>query len=306
MPTERERDAGLLLTAILAIAASAVLVRWADAPAIALAFWRTLGGAVVLAPSARRSRTLDTRNGGRLDRTTTLAVVGAGAALAVHFATWLASLELTSVAASVTLVSTTPLFVALAAWAFGRQRPARRDLAVIGATLVGVAAIAGGDIGASGDQLVGDGLALVGAAAMGGYLLLGERARVRLGTASYSAGAYAVAAACLLPVAVVTDTSLWGYDGSTWAVIAATIVGPQLLGHTVLNRLLDRLGSLTISLALLAEPVGASLLGWLFLGEVPPVGAWIGAPIVVAALAAHLIGAAPDAQSTSRRRASSR
>lgn len=300
MSTPDRRSMGLLGVAIMAIASSAVLVRWAEAPAISLAFWRTLGGAVVLSTRRRATATSPVRT----SKTAALAVVGAGLALAVHFSSWLASLEMTSVAASVTLVSTAPIAVALLDWASGGARPSRRSWLVIGLTLLGVAIIAGGDIGASGDELAGDALALLGAAAMAIYLVLGGRARAELSTIDYGARAYAVAAAALLPTALITGTPLWGFDGQTWLVIAAMIVGPQLAGHTVLNLLLERLGSLTVSLALLAEPIGASLLTWLLLAEAPPAAAWVGAPLVLFGLGLHLMWASPQ-DSTSRRAASS-
>lgn len=298
-PPDR-RSAALLVVAIMAIASSAVLVRWAEAPAIALAFWRTLGGAVLLAPGARRDRT---KPRSPSIRTTTVAIVGAGIALAVHFSAWLASLEMTSVAASVTLVSTAPIVVALLQWAMGGPAPTQRSWFVLGLALVGVAVITGGDIGTSGEELAGDALALVGAVAMAVYLVLGNRARAEWSTAAYGARAYAVAAAALLPTAIVTGTPLWGYDTQTWLVIAAMILGPQLAGHTVLNLLLERLGSLTVSLSLLAEPIGASVLTWLLLGEVPPTATWIGTPIVLTGLALHLRWA--SAQSSTNRRAAS-
>ncbi|MEZ5375664.1 MAG: DMT family transporter [Acidimicrobiales bacterium] len=294
------RSLALLGVAIMAIASSAVLVRWAEAPAIALAFWRTLGGSLVL---ATRRRPADTRP--RPSRATTLAIVGAGLALAVHFSSWLASLEMTSVAASVTLVSTAPIGVALLQWGAGGDRPDRRNWLVIAVTLLGVAVIAGGDIGTSSDELAGDALALLGAVAMAVYLVLGGRARTELSTTDYGARAYAVAAAALLPTALVTRTPLWGYDAQTWLVIAAMILGPQLAGHTVLNLLLEQLGSLTVSLALLAEPIGASVLTWLLFAETPPLAAWIGAPIVLTGLALHLLWASGQDVTTSRRAASS-
>ncbi len=285
MTTPNARSIGLLLVAIMAIASSAVLVRWAEAPAIALAFWRTLGGAVILAPRALAAR----NDRPKPLRSTELAILGAGVALALHFSTWLASLEMTSVAASVTLVSTAPIFVALIQWCFGGSRPTNRSWLVIGVTLLGIAIIAGGDIEiAASDELLGNGLALVGAAAMAVYLVLGGRVRSELSTAEYGATAYAAAAVALLPAALLTGTPLWGYDTQTWLIIGAMILGPQLAGHTVLNLLLERLGSLTVSLALLAEPIGASALTWLLLSEAPPLVAWIGSPVVLLGLALHL------------------
>jgi drug/metabolite transporter (DMT)-like permease len=296
----------LLGVAILAIASSAVLVRWADAPAIALAFWRTLGGAVLLGPAARRSRRMRAPQlDGERPPSTAAAIVVAGLALAVHFSTWLASLEMTSVAASVTIVSSAPIFVALIGTAAGTLRLRPKNWAIIGVALGGVAIITGGDLGSGGDHLRGDLLALIGAIAMAVYLVFGDRARATLDTSTYAARAYGVAAIGLVPAAVVTETPLWGFDRRTWLVIGAMVLGPQLCGHTVLNLLLRRLGSLTVALALLAEPFGASVLTWLIFAEVPPAGAWIGGPIVVAALALHLVTTTGRDQSRSRLAANS-
>ncbi len=226
-------------------------------------------------------------------------VLGAGGALGAHFATWLASLEMTSVAASVTLVSTTPVFVALFNWALGHGRPSKQTTLVIVCALAGTIVIAVGDATSStpasaasadaGEALIGDGLALLGAMAMAVYLMLGTRARARLPTDVYATLTYGVAAAVLFPVALATGTQLWGYDGKSWLAIGAMVLGPQLAGHTVLNYLVDRLGALTLSLVVLTEPVGAATLTWLIFGDVPPWTAWLGAVVVIAALATHVV-----------------
>ena len=271
----------LLVVAITAVSSSAVLVRWADASPVALAFWRTAGGAIILvAPSLR--------SGHRPARSQWPLLIVAGVALGVHFATWLASLELTSVAASVTLVSTAPLIIAVYLLATGRA-PTRPTWIAIGLALAGVAVITAGDIGAGGDELAGDGLALLGAMAVAVYLLAGHQLRATMATSTYASRAYGVAALSLVPVIVVFDISLLGYDKSTWLAIGAMIVGPQLAGHTMLNLLLKQLGSVSVSLALLIEPLGASLLVWLLLGELPPVAAVLGAPLVLSGVVLHVI-----------------
>ncbi|MGI9596326.1 MAG: DMT family transporter [Acidimicrobiales bacterium] len=291
----------VLALAVLAISSSAVLVQWADASPVALAFWRTLGGAVILAPSARRSAI-------KPSRAQWQAIAVAGVALSIHFASWLASLELTSVAASVTLVSTTPILIAAYLALTGRN-PGRATWLAVGLAVVGVVVITGGDVGASttgsdGDDtaLLGDGLALVGAATMACYLLIGDRLRSthpvaggarpdRLGessplsTSGYASRTYGVAAAATFVIAVIADIDLFGFDTKTWLAIGAMIAGPQLAGHTALNYLVGRLGSVTISLALLVEPLGASVLVWLFFGDVPPMAAVLGAPLVMGAIA---------------------
>ena len=272
-----------VVVAIVAVSSSAVLVRWAEAPSEALAFWRTAGGALILAPAARRSRA-------GLSGRQWLAVIVAGLALALHFSTWLASLELTSVAASVTLVTTAPLMIAVGAAAAGR-RPHRSTWVAIAVAILGVAIITFGGSEAGGgasDPTLGNVLALIGAAAMAVYLVAGDQVRATVPTAAYAARAYGVAALVLAGYAVVTDLGLWGYDRTTWLAIAAMIVGPQLAGHTLLNLLLERLGSVTVSTLLLAEPVGAGLLVWLLFGDVPPLAAWIGGPLVVSAVALQL------------------
>lgn len=317
--SSRWSSLALVGVAVLAISSSAVLVRWADAPAEALAFWRTLGGALILGgallgrvmvlalgrrrsdvpadrwpdrPPARRPRPAD-RWG----------IVVAGLALAVHFSTWLASLELTSVAASVTLVTTAPLMIALGSAVTGRRPPARTWLAIVVA-IVGAAIITLGGASAGGPgsgSTVGTGppspttgnvLALVGAAAMAVYLVAGDRVRANLTTTAYASRAYGVAAGALVVYCLVAGIPLAGYDDQTWLAIAAMVLGPQLAGHTVLNLLLQRLGSVTVSTVLLVEPVGAGLLAWLLFGEVPPLAAWIGAPLVIGAVAVQVRGPA--------------
>lgn len=270
---------------MLAVSSSAVLVRWARADPLALSFWRTAGGALVVAGAARRS---PVRPQGRQ----WWWLAAAGLALGLHFATWLASLNQTSVAASVTLVSAAPVFIAGWLWATGRP-PTRRTWLSIFLALAGVATIVAGDAGGSlvhPGAMGGDGLALAGAVMMAVYLTIGDQLRVSLPTAVYSGWTYAFAAASLAPVALVAGVPLVGFDTRTWLVIAAIIAGPQLAGHTLLNLLLRELGSVAVALALLVEPFGASLLVWLFLGEVPPLAAVIGAPLVVVGLALQLGG----------------
>lgn len=275
------------MVAVVAISSSAVLVRWADAPAESLAFWRTAGGALILLPAARRATVGPSRS-------QWWGIVVAGVALAIHFSTWLASLELTSVAASVTLVTTAPLLIAIG-WAVAGHRPPARTWLAIGAALAGVAIITLGDAagspstsGPGSSPLLGDGLALVGAGAMAVYLVAGDRVRAGLSTAAYASRAYGVAALGLAAYAAARGIDLVGYDRRTWLAIGAMMVGPQLAGHTVLNLLLERFGSVTVSTLLLAEPVGAAVLVWLLFGEVPPATAWIGAPLIVGAVAAQL------------------
>lgn len=274
---------GLLLgVAVCSIASSAVLVKYAAASSVALAFWRCLGGSLILAPAGLGSRSVRASLRGH-----TGLILVAGTALGVHFSTWLASLERTSTAASVTLVSTAPVFVVIGNWLIGR-RPGHRLISAVLIATAGAVVLGLGDLLEDRGSLDGDALALIGAMAMAVYLVTGSHLRTRLGTAGYAAPVYLVAALTMVPVAAIGDRALTGFDRTTWLAIGGMIVGPQLGGHTVLNLLLGRLDSVLVSLTLLSEPVAASALTWLFFDEVPPAWTWFGTPLVIAGLAAAI------------------
>jgi drug/metabolite transporter (DMT)-like permease len=267
---------------IAAISTSPILVRVAALPALALAFWRCFAGAALLAPFAWRAH----RWAGALPRAEAARLLAAGMFLAVHFALWNASLALTSVAASTTLVSCSPLFVGLGGRLLG-EAPGRRAWLGIALAVAGAAAIGLGDATPSGPAggsraLLGDALAFAGSAAMAGYLLLGRAARRRLPVSTYAASVYGVAAAVLLPACLLTGAALGGYRGGSWLALAAVVAGPQLLGHTVFNGLLARVSATVVAVAILAEPVGATALAWLLLHELPAAAFWLGAPLVLA------------------------
>jgi drug/metabolite transporter (DMT)-like permease len=263
---------------VLAISTSPILIRVAAMPALAMAFWRCLVGAVVLAPFASR------RTGTALDRADLGRLAAAGVFLAVHFALWNASLGLTTVAAATTLVSSAPLFVGLGSIALG-EAPSTRAWAGIGLATAGAVVIGVGDAtGLGGDTraLLGDVLAFAGALAMAAYLLLGRVARQRLPISTYAASVYAVAAAALLPACLLTGSSLGGYQAASWLALAGVVIGPQLLGHTVFNGLLASVSASVVAVVMLLEPVIATVLAWWLFGELPGVSLWAGAPMVLA------------------------
>ena len=281
-----------MVVGVVAISTSPILIRMAAVPALALAFWRCLAGAAVLAPFARRGRAGGLARGD-------LALLGtAGVFLAAHFALWNASLALTSVGAATTLVSCTPLFVGIGARFLG-EAPGRRTwagiaLATVGAVVIGVSdALAGPVAGAQAtgtSGLLGDVLAFAGAAAVAVYLLIGRVMRQRLPVSTYAASVYGTAAAVLLPACLLTGSSLGGYAAGSWLAVAGVVIGPQLLGHTVFNSLLTSVSATVVSVVLLIEPVGATALAWLLFHELPAVGFWVGAPLVLAGSWLAIIG----------------
>jgi len=259
-------DAGWLALAVAAVSTSAPLVREAAGPALAIAFWRNglaSAGLVPAALASRRERALGAREW--------LLAVGAGLLLGAHFAAWISSLSSTTVAASVALVATQPVWAALIGRVTG-ERLGRRAWAGIGLALLGVMAMTGVDVTASGRALRGDLLALLGGVLAACYVSVGAVARRRLTTTDYTAVCYSVAAAALLVAALAAGQPLTGFSTRGWLCVAAITVGPQLLGHSVFNRLLETVGPTIVSVSILGEIVGAALLAAWWFGERPPAG----------------------------------
>jgi drug/metabolite transporter (DMT)-like permease len=218
----------------------------------------------------------------------------AGGLLAVHFWSWNVSLRYTSVAASVVLVSLQPVIVLpLATWWLGEMAGPRQRrgvaLAVIGAMVVAVGDGVDGLIGgvSSARALAGDALALVGAIAGAGYYLIGRRVRAVLSLWPYVGIVYVACLIVLLVAARASHTALWPVLPRELAIYAALALGPMLLGHTVLNWALGHAPAYLVNVAVLGEPVGATLLAWMIpaIGERPPVTALLGGGVVLSGLA---------------------
>lgn len=256
----------LLAGAIVAVSWSAPLVRLADgAPPLAIAFWRTAIASLVLAPPVLLRRRAEMRS---LDRKDVAAMLLAGGMLAAHFATWIASISLTTVASSALLVSTTPVFVAIAGYLFA-ERAGRWGWIGIAIAMVGAALVASADLDRLETSGRGNLLALLGAIAGAGYLTVGRRIRIRRSVLTYAFLVYFSCAAVLLAAALLTRTVLVGFSLETWLVILAIAAGPQLFAHTSLNYLLEKLEATKITVAILAEPLGATLIAFVLFDELP-------------------------------------
>lgn len=257
-------DLILLGVAVLAVSTSGPLIRHAAAPALAIAFWRNALALPALAVPAVRAR----RPGRRERRLIALS----GLLLAAHFATWVPSLSYTSVASSVALVATQPVWAALIARARGEH--VHREVWIgIGIALAGVLVLSGVDLSISPRALFGDLLAMVGGALAAAYVSVGSEVRRSVGTAVYTTGCYGVAAIPLLAMCLLSGRPLTGYSTATWVAILALVIGPQLLGHTLVNTVLRSITATTVSVAILFEVVGATVLAALWFDETPPLAA---------------------------------
>lgn len=273
-----------LAIAILAVSTASIFIRFAqrEAPSLVIAALRLTFASLVLAPVATTSYRRELKAVLRGDL---LLGLLSGAFLAVHFATWITSLEFTSVASSVVLVSTGPLWVALLTPLFLNENLSR--YVVIGLSL----ALAGGTIIGLGDacslttsiqcppfaefirgkSFYGNFLALAGAWAVAFYMIIGRKLRARLSLIPYIFIVYGMAAIVLLAVMFITGKALVGYSPATylWIVLLALI--PQLVGHSTYNWALRYLPAAMVSITTLGEPVGSAILAYFILSERPTI-----------------------------------
>jgi len=216
--------------------------------------------------------------------------MAAGVALGVHFATWIASLSLTSVAASVLLVNTTPLFTLFFSRAFLGETVAPAVLGATGLALGGAGLIAAGDWAQGTNSLSGDLLALVGAMTLSLYHVIGRGLRGALPLDAYVLGVWSVAAATLALLCLAARVRLTGYPPRTFGLFLALAVIPTLVGHGLVNRSLRRLPAPVVGLFLLGEPVAATALAYVLLRETPGTWTLAGGAVVLAALAFLTLG----------------
>ena len=287
-----------VLLAVCAASTASIFIRYAQAyaPSLSIAAWRMVIATAVLVPLALARHRADLAALSRRD----LAVIGlSGALLALHFATWITSLAFTSVASSVVLVSIAPLFVALLSPILLHERISRPAALGIGLAFLGTLVIAANDVctlptgGMScpapgdlfgGDAVRGDLLALAGAAAIAGYMMIGRRLRERLELIPYITLSYGSAAVVLLLIVLVARQPLTGFPAPAygWFLLLALI--PQLVAHSTYNWALKYLPAALVSISLLGEPLGSTALALLLLGETPSGLKLAGAALILAGI----------------------
>ena len=275
----------VLFIGILAVSSASILVLLARAegvPAVSIAALRLTLASLALAPFVW------TRARGeyvKLSRRDLALGILSGIFLALHFASWISSLDYTSVMSSVVFVSTNPLFVGIASVLLLRESIKRGT--VIGILIAGIggALIGLSDLGSAGaDSLLGDGLALFGAVTVSGYLIIGRRLRKRLSLLAYIGLVYSTAAIVLLAMALAMGANLFGFTPMGYLLIVLLAVGPQLIGHTSYNWALKYVSATFVTVTLLAEPIGATVLAIPILSQVPSPIKLIGGALILAGI----------------------
>ncbi len=270
-----------LAAAVVAVSFAAIFFRKAAPthPVICAGIRLAIAG-IILMPFTIRAFV-----GGKMDVRFWRLAVFAGFAYAVHFGSWVASLFMTSIAVSVTLVTTTPLLLALIAAAKGKNKPSLKIWLCLALAFVGLALIGHQDLGGGRSALAGDVLAVIGAAAMAAYLSLGKALGDDLDALAFSGVATLVGAASLFITAYIFGIRITPVHAHSLFYLAMAAVIPQLIGHNLLTWSLKHTIPVVVGIAILGEPVGATILGWLWLGE--KVG-----PVVIAGCVATLFAVA--------------
>ncbi|NDH14563.1 MAG: DMT family transporter [Actinobacteria bacterium] len=273
-------DVVRLGVAVVFISLSGPMIAATAAPVLAIAFWRCLIGSGITGVwvIARRWSSL-----GALTRREIRLTVIAGVFLGLHFATWIPSLTLTTIAASTALVATQPIWAALIARATG-VRISSRVWIGIAIAFSGVIVLTGVDLSVDPAHLWGDALALVGAVFSAAYVSVAERVRKTVDTSTMTFVLYAVSALTILPLVFIFGQQLVGFDAQAWALILAVTLGAQLLGHSMMTRVLSSTSATVVSLAILFEMPGATLVAAIWLGQVPPLALLPAAALILAGL----------------------
>ncbi|MEL0126175.1 MAG: DMT family transporter [Actinomycetota bacterium] len=273
-------DVVRLGVAVVFISLSGPMIAATAAPVLAIAFWRCLIGSGITGVWVilRRWSSL-----GALTRREIRLTVIAGVFLGLHFATWIPSLTLTTIAASTALVATQPIWAALIARATG-VRISSRVWIGIAIAFSGVIVLTGVDLSVDPAHLWGDALALVGAVFSAAYVSVAERVRKTVDTSTMTFVLYAVSALTILPLVFVFGQQLVGFDAQAWALILAVTLGAQLLGHSMMTRVLSSTSATVVSLAILFEMPGATLVAAIWLGQVPPLALLPAAALILVGL----------------------
>jgi drug/metabolite transporter (DMT)-like permease len=247
---------------IIAISTASIFIKLCDAPALIIATYRMVLASLILMPFAYCQRTWR-----GWERNEWGWLLFSGLFLSLHFAFWIASLKYTSVASSVVLVSTHPIFVGVGGWLLLKERIGLNLIFGIALSVLGSGLISYGDLSLSKEAWIGDGFALLGAITASGYLLVGRKMRKDRNLISYIFPVYSTAGLILILLALIFQKPFFGFSISTYSYLFLLALVPQLIGHTTFNWALKYLRASMVAIISLGEPIGSTMLAYLILGE---------------------------------------
>ena len=281
----RRTDFMALVFAVVAVSLSGPMIAATDAPSLAIAFWRNAIASVVMLPFLIRSWPLLRST----QRSHWFAMMLAGVLLGLHFAFWIPSLRYTSIAASTALVATQVVWAALLAYIAGHRAP-RREWIGIAVALLGVIVLTGIDVSLTHRALIGDTLALLGAMGSASYMHVGQRVRPSLPLSTYTSVVYTTAAITLFIICMAGSVQMTGYSTHAWLLIIGVTAVAQFGGHTLLNMALRSFSATAVSIAILLEMPGSTLVGWVWPGQTPPLALLPAAALILFGLSLVIRG----------------
>ncbi len=274
-----------LFVAVLAVSWASIFIRWCgETPALIIAFYRMWWSFLLFAGLSWRNK----RRGGRyyhLQKREYLYVLGAGVLLALHFATWITSLKFTTVAHSLTLESTHPVFaLVLSPWLLKEKGSWRSVVAVI-FTFVGIFIIAGLEFSFHSEQFTGDVLAVTSAVFVTLYLFVARHLREKIDLVTYLTRVYGAAMVLLLIINLPAAYSLIDYPWQVHLMMLLLALIPTGIGHSLFNWAVRRITAYKVNLSILGEPVFASVLAYIFFQEIPKGWFYLGALFILSGIA---------------------
>jgi drug/metabolite transporter (DMT)-like permease len=266
-----------LMIGIIAISFSSIFVKWSDAPVSVQGMYRLLFTLVLMLPFVwKHAKALK-----KINRREWLLLLLSGTLLALHFLFWMGSLKLTTVASSTILLSLQPVFVMAGAYLAFREKTSKPAFIGMIVAIAGAIMIGWGDIGVSLQHIQGDILSILGTIVVAVHMLIGQKLIKTIPAAIYSFSVFFTAVIVFAVYNITLHVPMTGYSDRDWGIFLLLAVVPTVFGHVLFNWLLKYVTAATISMAILGEPVGATLLAYLLLNESLSISQWAGGAIVL-------------------------
>ena len=275
-----------IIIGVISISLSAIFVKLAEAESGVIAFYRMLFSVLIMSPLFFLKYKHELKS---LNKKDWLFTSVAGVFLAFHFILWFESLNYTSVASSTVLVTLQPIFALAGTYLFFKEKISVKAIVATVVAISGSVLIAWGDFRVSGDAFYGDVLALIACALITGYFLFGQEVRKRLSLITYTMVVYSVSTIVLFLYVLIMDQSFGPYDSNEWLLFLLLAIVPNLLGHNLFNWAIKYVSTNIISISILFEPIGATLLAFIIFGEYLTYTQVLGGVIVIVGITAFVI-----------------
>ncbi|WP_342561170.1 DMT family transporter [Paenibacillus sp. FSL R7-0345] len=274
----------LMLIGIVAISFSSIFIKWSSAPASIQGMYRLLFTSLLMLPFARPY----SGAAFALKRKDWLLLGFSGVMLALHFLLWMGSLKYTSVASSTMIMALEPVFIMIGSYILYKEKSTMSAILGLIIAIFGTVFIGWGDIGLSADNLKGDLLSIGGTAAVSVHMMVGQRLVSRMPSYLYSLIVFIAAAIVFAVYNLLTGIPFFDYPAKEWGIFVLLAIVPTVFGHILFNWLMQYVSATTVSMNILGEPVGASILAFLLLGEKLNGLQWAGGILVMGGLAVYL------------------